>query len=138
MLANVYWWPNMVSTHNPNSIFNVDICGGMPAVIIKMLVYSEPGKIVLLPALPKEWPSGMIEGVLCRGQVEIKRLKWDDRQVEVSLVSKIAQNVKIKIPRGFKDVKIIRATVDIPHYRGHNECAFAVVPGEVTELHFVR
>jgi hypothetical protein len=138
MLANVYWWSNMVSTHNPNSIFNVDICGGMPAVIIKMLVYSEPGKIVLLPALPKEWPSGMIEGVLCRGQVEIKRLKWDDRQVEVSLVSKIAQNVKIKIPRGFKDVKIIRATVDIPHYRGHNECAFAVVPGEVTELHFVR
>ena len=113
MLANIYWWPNMVSTHNPNSIFNVDICGGMPAVIIKMLVYSEPGKIVLLPALPKEWPSGVIEGVLCRGQIEVKRLKWDEKYLEVSLVSKIPQNVTIKIVRGFKEVNITKCDADI-------------------------
>ena len=60
MLSNVYWRPNMVSTHNPDSIFNVDICGGMPAVIIKMLVASRRGKIELLPALPDQWPSGSI------------------------------------------------------------------------------
>jgi len=139
MLANVYWWPNMVSTHNPNSIFNVDICGGMPAVIIKMLVYSEPGKIVLLPALPKQWPSGAIEGVLCRGQVEIKRLKWDQKQVEVSFVSKKAQNVTIKIPRGFKEVKITKGDADIVEKSEKDgKCVIAVPPGEVLEIHFVR
>ena len=146
MLANVYWRPNMVSTHNPNSIFNVDICGGMPAVIIKMLVYSEPGKIVLLPALPKEWPSGVIEGVLCRGQVEVKRLKWDDRpfdftqdrQVAVSLVSQIPQNVTIKIPQGFKDVKITKGDADIVSREKQGECVVALLPGELAEIHFVR
>ena len=129
----------MVSTHNPNSIFNVDICGGMPAVIIKMLVYSEPGKIVLLPALPKEWPSGVIEGVLCRGQIEVKRLKWDEKYLEVSLVSKIPQNVTIKIGRGFKEVKITKGDADIVEKRAkQGECVVAVLPGEVVEIHFVR
>jgi hypothetical protein len=139
MLANVYWRPNMVSTHNPNSIFNVDICGGMPAVIIKMLVYSEPGKIVLLPALPKQWPSGVIEGVLCRGQIEVKRLKWDEKYLEVSLVSQIPQNVTIKIGRGFKEVKITKGDADIVQSREkQGECVVAVVPEEVAEIHFVR
>lgn len=139
MLANVYWWPNMVSTHNPDSIFNVDICGGMPAVIIKMLVYSERGKIVLLPALPKQWPSGTLEGVLCRGQIEVKRLKWDDRKVELSLISQIPQNVTISIPQGFKDVKIIKGDADIIESRHKKaECVVAVPPGQLVEIHFVR
>lgn len=112
-----------------------------------MLVYSERSKIELLPALPKEWPSGVIEGVLCRGQIEIKRLKWDDRpfdftqgrQVELSLVSQIPQNVTIKIPRGFKEVKITKGDADIVENRDkQGECVVAVVPGEVAEIHFVR
>jgi len=139
MLANVYWRPNMVSTHNPDSIFNVDICGGMPAVIIKMLVYSEPGKIVLLPALPKQWPSGVLEGVLCRGQIEVKRLKWDDKQVELSLISQIPQNVTISIPQGFKDVKITKGDADIIESRDKKgQCLIAVPPGQLVEVNFVR
>jgi hypothetical protein len=38
------------------------------------------------PALPKEWPSGTIEGVLCRGQIEIEKLSWDDEQIDVMQV----------------------------------------------------
>jgi alpha-L-fucosidase 2 len=139
MLANVYWRANMVSTHNPDSIFNVDICGGMPAVIIKMLVYSEPGKIILLPALPKEWPSGVIEGILCRGQVEVKRLKWDERRVELSLISQVPQNITISIPQGFKDVKIVKGDVDIVEKNEKKgECVMALEPGELVEVNFVR
>jgi alpha-L-fucosidase 2 len=41
----------------------------MPAVMIKMLLYSEPGLIDLLPALPAQWPAGRVEGLPCRGQV---------------------------------------------------------------------
>jgi hypothetical protein len=139
MLANVYWRSNMVSTHNPDSIFNVDICGGMPAVIIKMLVASEVGKISLLPALPEQWPSGKIEGVLCRGQVEVRRLKWNDRQVELSLISQIPQSIKISIPRGFKEVKIAKGDADIVEkHEKDGECVIAVPPGELVEVNFVR
>jgi hypothetical protein len=139
MLANVYWRPNMVSTHNPDSIFNVDICGGMPAVIIKMLVASEPGAIELLPALPKQWPSGMIEGVLCRGQIEIKKLSWDDEQIDVRFVSEIPQNVKISIPGSFKEAEIRKSNSDMAESLAkEGKCVVAVPPGELVEVHFVR
>jgi alpha-L-fucosidase 2 len=139
MLANVYWRSNMVSTHNPDSIFNVDICGGMPAVIIKMLVYSERGKIVLLPALPKEWPSGVIEGVLCRGQVEIKRLKWNEKQVELSLISQVPQRMAISIPASFKDIKIQKHDAEIVEkHEKRGKCVIAVRPGKLVKVNFLR
>jgi hypothetical protein len=97
MLANVYWWPNMVSTHNPDSIFNVDICGGMPSVIIKMLVSSKPGEVELLPALPKQWPTGRIEGILCRGQIAIERLEWDTEEVRATIRSGKKQKIRLSL-----------------------------------------
>ena len=57
-LANRLWLNNLASMHNHRSLFNMDISGGMPAVIIKMLVASDPGRIQLLPALPAAWPTG--------------------------------------------------------------------------------
>ena len=71
-LVNRCWRNNLASMHNHRSLFNMDISGGMPAVIIKMLVASDVGKIQLLPALPAAWPAGRIEGVLCRGAIEIQ------------------------------------------------------------------
>ncbi len=82
--------------HNHKSLFNMDISGGMPAVIIKMLVASEPGRIELLPALPGQWASGAIEGILCRGQIEVKRLEWAGGQVRAVLVSERDQTVVVQ------------------------------------------
>jgi hypothetical protein len=53
-LANNYWFPNMATTHNPKSIFNTDLSGGLPAIIIKMLAFSDiAGTLDLLPACPR-------------------------------------------------------------------------------------
>ena len=62
-LGNSYWNNNMVSTHDPKKTFNLDICGGYPSLVMKMLVYSEPGLISLLPCKPQQWRSGHINGV---------------------------------------------------------------------------
>ncbi|MEI7900374.1 MAG: glycoside hydrolase family 95-like protein, partial [bacterium] len=97
-LANNYWYPNLVTTHNPKSLFNVDLCGGLPAIIIKMLVDSQPGWIELLPALPQQWPAGRIEGVRCRGQIEARSLAWDAERITVTLKSDIAQRVELRSP----------------------------------------
>ena len=97
-LANRYWLNNLASMHNHKRLFNMDISGGMPAVLIKMLAASEPGKILLLPALPAAWPQGAIEGILCRGQIEIKRLEWDGDGVEVTLHSARDQQIMLEIP----------------------------------------
>jgi len=97
-LVNRFWLNNLASMHNHRSLFNMDISGGMPAVIIKMLVASEPGRIQLLPALPKAWPAGTIEGVLCRGQIEIQSLQWSPGKVLVNLMASRKQTVTLDIP----------------------------------------
>ncbi len=97
-LVNRFWLNNLASMHNHRSLFNMDISGGMPAVIIKMLVASGPGEISLLPALSAKLPKGTIEGILCRGQVEVKKLSWDRKNISLSLVSMKDQELNLVLP----------------------------------------
>jgi len=106
-MVNRFWLSNMASMHNHKSLFNMDISGGMPAVIIKMLVASDPGEIRLLPALPSAWPQGEINGVLCRGQIEISSLKWDTSEIQVKLVSGKDQVVNLAFPGDNRKVKLV-------------------------------
>lgn len=99
-LANKFWYPNMVTTHNPKELFNTDLCGGFPAIIIKMLADSAPGRLDLLPALPREWPTGKIEGILCRGQITIQRLEWRPDSALVTLKSGKKQQITLNLPGG--------------------------------------
>jgi len=105
-LVNRFWLDNLASMHNHKHLFNMDISGGMPAVIIKMLVSSEPGKINLLPALPSEWSSGKIEGVLCRGQIEITNLEWNNKSISVSMVSEKDQTIELNAFDKSKNVEL--------------------------------
>jgi hypothetical protein len=84
----------------------MDISGGMPAVLIKMLVASDPGKISLLPALPSKWSAGSIEGVLCRGQIEIKSLSWDQNSIVASIVSGKDQKISLELPSKIANISI--------------------------------
>ena len=106
-LVNRFWLSNLASMHNAKSLFNMDISGGMPAVIIKALVFSDPGRIKLLPAVPAAWPNGEIQGVLCRGEIEITSLKWDPNQIQVSLVSKKDQTIQLEAFGKTQKVKLI-------------------------------
>ena len=105
-LVNRFWLANLASTHNHRSLFNMDISGGMPAVIIKMLVASDPGSIKLLPALPKAWPKGSIDGVLCRGAIEIRHLQWDGKQVKATLVSAKPQTITLELPSEISELTV--------------------------------
>jgi hypothetical protein len=105
-LINDYWYPSLASTHNYKALFNMDISGGMPAVIIKMLVASNPGIIQLLPALPDAWPSGSIEGVLCRGQVEIRSLSWEPGRIALTLESGRKQELSVFVPGEIANVSL--------------------------------
>ncbi len=84
-LVNRYWLHNLASMHNHKTLFNMDISGGMPAVIIKMLMASEPGRIHLLPALPAAWPEGQVTGLLARGGFEVD-ITWKNGNVTGALL----------------------------------------------------
>ena len=97
-LVNRFWLNNLASMHNHKTLFNMDISGGMPDVIIKMLAASETGRVQLLPALPKAWSEGTVEGILCRGQIEIKSLKWSPNKILVTVVSSKKQTITLETP----------------------------------------
>jgi hypothetical protein len=105
-LLNRYWLHNLASTHNAKKLFNMDISGGMPAVLIKMLVASDPGAVLLLPACPAAWHAGTIEGVLCRGQVEIKRLTWSGKTIQAELKSGKTQEISLGAPGEIKTIVV--------------------------------
>ena len=98
-LCSSYWTPAFVSYHDPGEIFNLDISGGLPALVTYMLIQSAPGKIELLPALPQEWASGSIKGALARGGFVID-FNWEQGIPDKIKVESLKGN-KTKI--AFKD-----------------------------------
>ncbi len=69
----------------------------MVTLFLKMLVDSGPGWIELLPALPEQWPTGRVEGVRCRGQIELRSLGWSADRVAVTLFSDVSCRVQIGV-----------------------------------------
>ena len=104
-LVNGFWLNNLASMHNRRALFNMDISGGQPSLVIKALVHSLPGKIQLLPALPKAWEKGTIEGVLCRGAITINRLHWNNNQIEVEMTSTPEQETILVLPAAISEIK---------------------------------
>jgi len=134
-LVNRFWLNNLASMHNHRSLFNMDISGGMPAVLIKMLVASDPGKICLLPALPAKFPEGSIDGVLCRGQVEIKNLTWDQKGIKVTLLSGKEQKLTLVMPSKVENISVTAGKCIIKEAGNRNDRMISLPEKEIVTLH---
>jgi len=98
-LCSSYWSPSFTSYHDPGEIFNVDICGGLPAVVVDMIVQSSSKTIDLLPALPDQWKDGSIKGAWTRSGIALDLVWKDSKPVKAKLTSNRATDVTIR----FKD-----------------------------------
>ncbi len=87
-LVNRYWSPAMVSQHNDCDILNMDISGGVQALVLALLLQcpapeapDAPWEIRLLPGLPAAWPDGELRGARCRGGFAVD-IDWRDGALE--------------------------------------------------------
>lgn len=90
---------SLVPSHYDNlNVFNVDAIGAITAVLQNCLVFSLPGRLDLLPALPSAMPTGEIRGILARGGIRIDRLKWSPGKVEADLFVNARQTIVVGFP----------------------------------------
>ncbi len=87
-------YSNLWDAHPP---FQIDGNFGYTAGVTEMLMQSNLGYIELLPALPAEWSSGEISGIVARGNFEIS-MQWQDcKLTKVSLKSRNGGVCAIKL-----------------------------------------
>lgn len=84
--------PNMFDLCPP---FQIDGNLGGPAAITEMLIQSTPEEIIVLPALPQQWPSGSLKGVRVRGGGKVDVAWKEGRLTELRLQSDRAVKYRI-------------------------------------------
>lgn len=134
LLSAKYFRNSLVSTHDPGALFNVDICGGFPAMLTRCLVDSWPGRIELLKALPPALLRGSLAGARCRGGVQVEHLEWSPERVEVELASGVTQSVVVRL--GLSGFRLANAST--AHAARDAELRFTLAPKVPLTLVWLR
>jgi alpha-L-fucosidase 2 len=106
LIEQGYFAPTLRASHDPWAFPMPDAQGGVPAIIMEMLLYSRPGIIEVLPALPAGLMRGSISGMLARTFVRIDTLTWnmETRAVELVVTSFRKQNITLIARYGIEEI----------------------------------
>ncbi|MEU6841794.1 glycoside hydrolase N-terminal domain-containing protein [Streptomyces sp. NPDC046716] len=98
---------DMYRVSDNRAIFQIDANLGTPTAMLEMLVYSRPGHIELLPALPEAWSaSGALKGAGARGGFTVD-MKWrNGRLREATLHSVGGRTTRVTVGGRGVDVRL--------------------------------
>jgi alpha-L-fucosidase 2 len=86
-------YENLLDAHPP---FQIDGNFGATAGMTELLLQSQLGKLVLLPALPDAWPQGSVSGICAQGGFEVA-MAWAGKQLtSAAIKSKSGKTCTVK------------------------------------------
>mgnify|MGYP003376702277 FL=1 len=74
-----------------------DLQGAMPAILLEMCIYSAPGVIEFLPALPSSLRTGTLKGIWLYTWAKLECIDWDEKGFRAELVSNKKQSVTLRL-----------------------------------------
>ncbi|MFY9296689.1 MAG: glycoside hydrolase N-terminal domain-containing protein [Caldicoprobacterales bacterium] len=114
-LESGYVNDNFTTAHNPYTkhVFP-DGQGGLPTILLESLIYSRPGFLELLPALPQEcFQKGSLRGMAARTFAHIDEFTWDmdSRQMKLVFTPLKDQDITLCYRGGIEGIEIKGAHV---------------------------
>jgi hypothetical protein len=105
-LEQGYVGPTLRGSHNPYTPPMPDQQGSIPTIMMEMVLYSRPGVIEVLPALPETLTKGSVKGLLARTFAKVDDLTWDmaAKTVEVTVTSRRTQDITLIARYGIESV----------------------------------
>ncbi|VGO18342.1 glycosyl hydrolase family 95 catalytic domain-containing protein [Pontiella sulfatireligans] len=95
--------------------FQIDANMGWSAAVQEMLLFSDLGKISVLPALPAQWKQGAVKGLVARGGVQVS-MEWNNGSVGVELLSVMDQKIVLSVSGGKQiSVELKAGEISVTH-----------------------
>ena len=136
LIEQGYFAPTLRASHDPWAFPMPDAQGGVLTIIMEMLLYSRPGVIEVLPALPAGLRSGSIKGMLARTFARIDHLSWnlDSRSVELVITSFRKQNVILIARYGIEKISAPAGVLAAPPENGDSNIDLHLSEGKPVRL----
>ncbi|MGW0599573.1 glycosyl hydrolase family 95 catalytic domain-containing protein [Streptomyces sp. NPDC002776] len=107
VLDGDFFHASLMSAHYPNrDVYNADAAHTLPAVLIEALVQSTPHRLVLLPALPRAYPTGRISGIRTRFGAELD-LDWTPHGASAILRPTRTLRVELRTSTGARPLDLV-------------------------------
>ena len=83
-----------------------DLQGAMPALLLEMCVFSAPGTVEFLPALPAWLKAGRLDGAWLYTWVKLESLEWDEMRILAELTPLEDQVLTLRCRFGFREFRV--------------------------------
>ena len=84
------------TSHFPYRGVFPDLTGAVPAFLVEMCVFSEPGTVEFLPVMPANLMHGAIDGVWLYTFAKLNHMDWDEKGIRASITSNQAQTLTLR------------------------------------------
>lgn len=106
LLEQGYVGPTLRTSHNPYTGPMPDEQGAIPTLMMEMLLYSRPGVVEVLPAMPETLTHGSVKGILSRTFIKVDELTWnlEASTVDLTITSRRKQDITLIVRYGIEAI----------------------------------